>query len=470
MQNCIKLIIIALASVIIVSCEKNEFLTDSSARLNFSVDTLMFDTVFATIGSTTRHFKVYNPYSQSIKINSIKLAKGTESHYRLNINGFVGNELNNFELQSKDSIFIFVELTVRVNSPMIVNDSVVFQFNGNTQDVDLWAYGQDIHLINSEILKTQTWTSEKPYLIFNYAFVDTLQTLTIEAGTQIHFHSQAYLLAAGNIIANGSLEKPIVFQGDRLEYMYRDVPGQWSGLFFLNGSKRNILNYVEVKNAVTGIRLGVLNNTDFPELQLNNSRVEHHTYSGIWALGAEIFATNNVLADCGFYVVALLNGGNYRFYHCTVANFWANSNRSEPAVVLSNNFEYDNILYHNDLQLEFGNSIIYGSLENELGLAVASAESEFQYNFNTCLLRIKENDFDTNNPQFFINNIITSKFDFYDPYEPYYNYQLDTLSPAKDVADKAIIERPELFEFLNVDFNGNSRLPLPDIGAYERME
>ena len=44
-----------------ISCKKeDDIITDSSAKLEFSVDSVLFDTVFTTVGSITKQLKVYN--------------------------------------------------------------------------------------------------------------------------------------------------------------------------------------------------------------------------------------------------------------------------------------------------------------------------------------------------------------------------------------------------------------------------
>ena len=40
------------------------------------------------------------------------------------------------------------------------------------------------------------------------------------------------------------------------------------------------------------------------------------------AINAKIDAFNCVIADCGFYGIALTTGGEYEFNHCTVSNNW----------------------------------------------------------------------------------------------------------------------------------------------------
>ena len=93
--------------------------------LEFTTDTVMFDTVFATVGSTTHNFRVHNRNKKSIVISSITLAGGTASKFRMNVDGITGSQLFDVEIPANDSIFIFVEVTIDQSSgnlPFIVKD------------------------------------------------------------------------------------------------------------------------------------------------------------------------------------------------------------------------------------------------------------------------------------------------------------------------------------------------------------
>ena len=57
------------------SCKKTAFY--STENLSFSRDTVLFDTVFTTIGSTTQQFKIYNNDSKTITIEQIELMGGS---------------------------------------------------------------------------------------------------------------------------------------------------------------------------------------------------------------------------------------------------------------------------------------------------------------------------------------------------------------------------------------------------------
>ena len=118
-----------LSGVVLVSCHDNDKFTDSpSARLEFSTDTVKFDTVFTTIGSVTKQFRVYNRNKEAVR-TSVSLAD--KGFYRLNIDGVAANSLDNLEIRGNDSAFIFVEVTIdpqNSNSPIVVLDSIQYQW------------------------------------------------------------------------------------------------------------------------------------------------------------------------------------------------------------------------------------------------------------------------------------------------------------------------------------------------------
>ena len=71
-----------------------------------------------------------------------------------------------------------------------------FSTNTRLQDVDLVAWGQDFNLIKDNHIKTTTWTADKPYLVYNYAYVDSGEVLTVEPGAKIYFHNNFSLLTS----------------------------------------------------------------------------------------------------------------------------------------------------------------------------------------------------------------------------------------------------------------------------------
>ena len=122
------------------ACKKEKLLTDSNATLEFSDDTIAFDTVFTSIGSATEVFVVRNTYDQPVKIGSVYIASGSGSNYGLNVNGVPGKSFIDVEIGANDSIWIFVEVTVDPNSgttPLIVEDAIMFNTNGHQQHVVL---------------------------------------------------------------------------------------------------------------------------------------------------------------------------------------------------------------------------------------------------------------------------------------------------------------------------------------------
>ncbi|WP_423126734.1 hypothetical protein [Gaoshiqia sp. Z1-71] len=463
--------------IYMISCEDERYLSSADVKLAFSVDTVMFDTIFTTIGSTTQHLKVYNPYDQKILISHIRLAGSKDSPFRLNINGFPTDELFDVEIGPKDSIYIFVEVTIDpsgMDLPIVVKDSIEFLTNANLQDVDLVAWGQDIVLVKEHITRSTTWTAEKPYLVYSNTKVDTAVVLTVEPGARIYFHHGTGLYVQGKIIAEGTLAQPVVFQGDRLEDVYQNVPDQWNGILLFSGSYDNKFQYAEIKNANIGLQVGTIENEGYASVVLANTKIYNHAYAGIFSLKSKIRAYNCVVANCGYYAAALLVGGEYEFYHTTIANYWggySSRTRSTSSLMISDHVIVDksngsNKTYVGDLKKAyFANSIVTGNIitRNELNL-IKTGEVDFNFRFDHCLLQLADT-FKVTNGNNYSGILKGVDPKFIDPYNKMI-FELDTLSPAKDAGS---VDVGVLFPY---DLQNKSRTSdiAPDLGAYERVE
>jgi len=485
-----RILIFTLIILFILSCRETQNFTDSpSAILNFSTDTVLFDTVFTTIGSTTKQFRFYNSNDEAIK-TTISLAGGENSYYRLNIDGQSTKELRDYEIMPNDSAYIFVEVNVdpqNSNSPMIISDSIMFYTNGNRQNIKLVAYGQDVHLFNDSIIGSQTWIADKPYLIYNSILIDSAETLNIEAGAKIYFHDESAMWVLGTLNVQGEAENKVIFQGDRLEKWYEYAPGQWygyyrkedlkyltGGIHFWQGSKNNIINHAIIKNGVKGVQVDYINEDDTqnPTLILSNSIVKDMSAIGLVAQTSNMLVYNSVIANCGYYAVVLSYGGHYEFYHSTIGNYYEYGSRKTESLIFNNyysiknkNTGVDEITAFN-FNAIFGNSIIYGNLKNEFIADLdTTGGAQIGFLFDHCLMKL-DKEFDTSNETIYKNIYRNSDSlpNFVNTYEG--NYRLDTLSAAKD---KGSTYYSTYFKF---DQDGIDRTldGKPDLGAYERIE
>lgn len=477
-MNRIYPLIFLIVIVWFASCEREDISSSPSLRLNFSTDTVMFDTVFTTIGSSTQYFKVYNRHSHDLKISSIKLAGGTTSSYKINIDGAASSHVEDVILRSDDSLFVFVQVKVdpnNQNSPLVVADSIVFETNGNIQDVKLVAWGQDVHLYKSDSLMVNTtFLADKPYLIYNYLHVKPNVELDIAAGAKLYFHNNAHLVVGGTIKVNGEFENPVTFEGDRREVFYRDKAGQWGGIWLYAGSKNNSIKWAEIKGSINGIIVDTCYTPGTPTLTISNSKIENVSSIGLYARGSAIDADNCLFSNAGLYCVALTLGGNYQFYQCTIANYWGNyTYRKGPALLLNNYYLFRKVkdgplfLETRDLeQASFNNTIIYGSRDKEYEVDNVYdgqlVNAKMNYVFDHCILKVPSNFSLADQTKF--NSVLKGDPKFKDPWK--LNFELDTLSPAKDFGK---LDYGTLFPF---DLKNISHLldSKPDLGAYERKE
>ncbi len=465
-------ILLAICTLAFLACEREFVYRGGGEGLSFSADTLMFDTIFTSIGSTTKNFRIYNPYSEDMSIESIELAGGDESDFRLNIDGFSDNYAEDIRIRANDSLYVFVEVTidpVGSNTPYVVTDSIYFRTKNKVQTIQLVAYGQDVVLMRKEWLGSQTLTNEKPYLIYDYLVVDSAQTVNVEAGAKLYFYKDASLLVLGTLNVNGSTDEPVVFAGHRQEEWYADKPGQWGYIHLLPGSGASSFDNCIIKNGMMGILADSVGLNDRPII-IDNTKIEHVSTFGLLAQSSSLDVSNSVFGDCGNSSAALTVGGNYVFTHCTFANYFDWTYRSNPAVFL-NNYYIDK----NDKeqivplkQADFNNCIIYGNSISEVGFDLKYSNAEIpemdaSYRFNNVILKAND-DFDTSDESKYRNILLNEDPSFINVTD--YNYQLDTLSVAKDIGSY------ELAEPFPVDILGVNRLQDegPDLGAYERYE
>jgi hypothetical protein len=478
------------------SCKDDEFTTSASDKLSYSTDTVTFDTIFTTIGSVTRQFKIYNHNKKSIRINQIYLREGEISKYRLNVDGAPGKSFENVEILPDDSIFVFVEVTldpVNENNPIVVDDAVVFSYNGNSDEVILEAFGQDVHLYNGVVIKSETWKNDKPYLILNSMAIDSGAVLSIEKGVKIYLHSKSSLIVWGNLQINGTYDDPVMFDGDRFDRGYDRSAGGWGTIFIHPRSRDNVINHAIIKNSEAGIQIGQPDDyIRTPSVTLNNVFIRNSSFANVIAFASEIEANNCIFADAEYYGLLFLLGGKYNINHCTVSlvgSFRVDAglfeeysrNRGGNAVFLMNwyfpyyTFDKNYIFYekklYNDLtEANFTNSIIYGSNAREFD-SIVNKDKAFNFYFDHCLLKQTVDSIDTtdavhfrsiilnNDPRFKNDSIIKKEYDF----------RLDTLSPAKDAGTLEIINK---YPVLKYDYEGKLRTSdgKPDLGAFEREE
>jgi len=451
-------------------CE-NRPTDDPSARLSFSVDTLCFDTVFTDAGSATRTVKVYNPNKRALDILSVRMESGES--FRINFDG--EQELTNMRdirIAGGDSLFLFVRATIDPadrSKPAFVEDKVLFQVGDHTDQLVLNAYGWDVELIDSLYIgHDTTLLGRKPYLVRNGIYVDKGAHLTINPGCRFFMHDTARIVCLGGISSNGTLEEPVRFQSDRLDDIYEGiryvyVGGKWNGIYLSQPDSARF-TYTEIVSGNVGLYIA---GSGKEHLSLIGSRIHNQSLYGLVLMDLDATVANTEISNCAQYCV-YCSGGRHDFIHTTVASFF---NYTQYAIQTVMRDDEVSPLYISNLsknrqktEVHFCNSILAGVKKNCLMLATP-LPSYYGGSFACSYLQC-----DTLSQRFAQGNVYAAKHDttlfvndIYADKEVYYDFSLDSLSPARGIADSLTATRYPL------DRRGRNRFEdgHPDAGCYE---
>ncbi|MCB0735756.1 MAG: hypothetical protein KDC76_14335 [Bacteroidetes bacterium] len=464
-----------LIPVLIFSCRDDESIfTGSNATLVSRADTVYFDTVFTAQSpgipkSVNKQFTVINPYKQIVH-TSFDVMGGKSSFFRINVDGEVGPSVKDLEILPGDSVFVFVEVSVDPNydrntMPLIVRDSIRMVTNGSAQYVQLRAWGQDAHYFLADTLCDVVLDDQlKPYVVHSYLYVPENCTLTIKEGVRMHFAPRAWLYVEGTLKIEGTKDKPVFFEGDRLEPDYEEEPGQWGGIWLNYLSGNNEITHARIKNGTVGIycdsslRAGAGN----WNVLVQNTEVRNMSFDGLSGKGSTIRAVNSVFDNCGRYSFLGLWGGEYQLYQCDFMTYGYRFSRREPTFVLNNveTDEFGSILRIFDINFDVRNCIIDGNRSEEVGFGLIDDQVNPARIFDYNLLKT-EQKLDANGLKNVKVEVINNKpRQVFEDYRAY-NYQLDTFSQAVNMGFNLGIDK---------DLIGNNRVGAPDAGAYERQQ
>ncbi len=469
-------------SYVCASCDDNDsFTSDSSDVLTFSIDTLSMDTVFSTVPTSTKTFWVYNYSSDGLRLRHVRLQRGNQSGFRVNVDGIYldnsqGSQASDFEVRQGDSIRVFVELTSSMTGsvePQLVEDNILFHLeSGVEQKVNLRAWSWDAILCDSIIISSDSLiASQKPIVVRRGIKIDSTATLTINAPTNMYFHNKAGIDVYGRVIIKGRVGEDVVLRGDRTDNMFDYLPydrvsGQWRGIHIYPSSSDNILSFVDLHSAEDGI---ICDSMEYDENQIRLS-LDHVTIHNCKGYGLKTYNSNvvvsnsqitNTLGDC-----VAVYGGKAQFVYCTIAQFYPFDAERGAALRFSNYYGDGTYpLYafdcYNTLVTGYADDVVMGESRDD--------EIMFGYHFENCILRTPKPDNFSFEDSIFVNTIFElpenkgeTHFIDVDIDKQYYDFHLDSLSTARQNAVALM--------YYTDDRDGKMRPDSADIGCYQYVK
>ncbi len=470
------IILYILAGVMTIACnDDDDFSTSRSDLLTPAIDTLSLDTVFSNMPTTEKGFWIYNRSGSALRISTVRLQKGNQTGFQVNIDGTflgkgVGYQTQDIEIRKGDSVRVFVKLnapTNYANHPKLVEDNLVLTLeSGAQQSINLKAYAWDAILLNNlEISTDTTLSGAKPFVVQGRMKVDSTATLTIINGATLYFQPTAAIDVYGKIVCEGNAEKEVTLRGARLDRMfdylpYDNVSGQWQGIHIYASSVGNSLRFTDLHGAMNGIVCDSTG-TDEEKIRIENSTIHNCQGYGVKLTSCKATLLNsqltNTLHDCLY-----INGGNTLVNNCTMAQYYPfDANRGAAIHFLSQSQDLDSLLCMNSLMTGYADDVLTGELSTD-------STHKSLYHFDYCIIRTPK--IETADSIHFTNVVYEDvedtscfgkkHFIMIDGDKQRYDFSLDSTSAATNKANP-LTSTP-------IDRRGSARDSMPDIGCYER--
>ncbi len=382
----ILLYIFALSLALLAAgCIEDGFETSPSAQPRFSTDTVSLGVQFAGRPSPTYAMTIKNPHPRQLRLSSVRLRSG--EMFRIGVDGASGAEFTDVEIRAKDSIYVFIEGTfppTGLLGEQIMTDYIDVTANGVTSSVVVTAACVDaVELRRHEVTASEIFTADRPYLITDTLRVAPGATLSLEAGASLLFHDKAALLVEGTLVADGTVERPVMMRGDRTGAVVADISfdvmsNQWEGVRFVGGSTGNQLSHTQIVNTCQGVALDSVS-----DLVMVNCRLTNSGSVLLSANGARVTAVGCELSNARA-ALALLESGEFRFDRCTLANWYLFSYPSMAIVEMPD---------PQKLTLDVTNSVIYGrGTPVSFGWADSEALADMPVTFRRCMFAVDGKD------------------------------------------------------------------------------
>ena len=426
-----------LSLTLLSSCsDEEQFTSDPNAQLNFSKETLSFDTVFTGIISRTERVMVYNNNSKGLRIANVKLESGGTSGFMINVDGQNGTSINGVQVLKKDSVFMFVKVNVPVSSsmePTKITDAVIFTLeSGVQQRVELEVKGQNMQELHAEVLEGDKiiTANELPYVIYDSLVVAEGASLRITEGTTLYFHNGASLIVHGSLKIEGTLEKPVTLRGDRLDRMFDYLPydrleNQWGGVYLFPTCQECDINYADIHSGNYGLVCDGIEG----KVNISNSVIHNVAGYGLYLKECDAWVSNTQISNSRYDCVGIY-GGKADFYHCTMAQFYPWKADRGNALYVSNYIGKEEHLIQS---VNFYNCFVTGYADDEV--YGHPGDQPFNLNFYNCVLLTNVSD-----ATYFHDCIRETKesetyqeknFQTFDTHAYLYDFRLDPASIAR---------------------------------------
>lgn len=332
--------------------------------MNFSVDTVRFDTVMHSQMSSMRRVALRNDGVESRYVERIWLKGSRADAFSLTVDGLPHNEFRGGTIAAGDSlIMVFMMYTTEYEPDKFerLDVEVVVEGDAGKNVLPIRGWNAGWSKLDSIIDSEEVVPAGGIRYVSEVSKVRAGGKLVLGAGATLIFGKGGLLQIEGSFETRGDVGSRVSLLPQRMEPYYMRKPGQWQGIVVDKGSRGLYLSHTDVRGAVNGVVVqGAPVSGD--SVCIKDSRILYSSQDGLRLVGVrEAKVVGTILGQNYRHGVAL-HGSKIELVHCTIC-----TESMSPQVQMGEGLWLDD--GEGSASAEVVNSIIWGERKEEVGQA-----------------------------------------------------------------------------------------------------
>lgn len=348
-------------SALVCGCSADLPGSSGAGALEFSLDTVRFDTVMHSRVSSMRRVSLRNVSGHAVRVERVGVEGPRAGAFHVVVDGVGIESFGGMLLAAGDSAIFVLQVYTEEYRPDVFEQldvRIVVESGEGNFSLPARAWNAGWSALDADIRGHVVVPAGGIRYVETKTEVEAGATLTLSAGVTLLFGNGAELIVRGGIEALGTARSRVSLLPQRMEPYYMRKPGQWAGVSVGERSSFVRLSHLDLRGAVVGV--GVKGKPLAGSVEVENCRVLYCSQDGLRLERSEAEVRGSIFGQNYRHGVSLL-ASKASMIHCTVC-----AESMPPQTRIGESIWLDDGAGSATLDIE--NSIIWGDRQMEIGV------------------------------------------------------------------------------------------------------